>query len=160
PFAPRPGTPGHWMRQRPDRAARRPHPENRAPPDRRSRAEGPAGDQMAIVSLKELLDSGIHFGTSSSLWHPRMAPYLYGKRGGIHIIDIRQTARQLIHAHYYVARLARANKSILFVGTKRQAREVIRDAAKAAGMPYVAERWLGGTLTNFDTVRTSVRRLD
>lgn len=115
---------------------------------------------MAIVTLKELLDSGIHFGTASSLWHPRMAPYLYGKRGGIHIVDIRQTARQLIHAHYYVARLARANKTLLFVGTKRQARDVIRDAAKAAGMPFVAERWLGGSLTNFETVRTSVRRLD
>ena len=115
---------------------------------------------MAIVELKQLLDSGIHFGTSSSLWHPRMAPYLFGKRGGIHIIDIRQTAKQLIHAHYYCAKLARANKTILFVGTKRQAKDVIRDAAKAAGMPYVAERWLGGTLTNFETVRTSIRRLD
>ncbi len=115
---------------------------------------------MAIVDLKSLLDSGIHFGTSSSLWHPRMAPYLYGKRGGIHIIDIRQTAKQLIHAHYYAAKLAKANKTLLFVGTKRQAKDVIRDAAKAAGMPYVAERWLGGTLTNFETVRTSIRRLD
>ncbi len=115
---------------------------------------------MAIVDLKQLLDSGIHFGTSSSLWHPRMAPYLYGKRGGIHIIDIRQTAKQLIHAHYYCAKLARANKTILFVGTKRQAKDVVRDAAKAAGMPFVAERWLGGTLTNFETVRTSIRRLD
>jgi len=115
---------------------------------------------MAIVTLKELLDSGIHFGTASSLWNPRMAPYLYGKRGGIHIVDIRQTARQLIHAHYYVAKMAKANKTLLFVGTKRQARDVVRDAAKAAGMPYVAERWLGGTLTNFETVRSSVRRLD
>ncbi|MEK7413809.1 MAG: 30S ribosomal protein S2 [Planctomycetota bacterium] len=115
---------------------------------------------MAIVQLKELLDSGIHFGTSSSLWHPRMAPYLYGKRGGIHIIDVRQTAKQLIHAYYYAAKLARANKTLLFVGTKRQAKDVIRDSAKAAGMPFVAERWLGGTLTNFETVRTSIRRLD
>jgi small subunit ribosomal protein S2 len=115
---------------------------------------------MAIVSLKELLDSGIHFGTASSLWHPRMSPYIYGKRNGIHIIDVRQTAKQLIHAHYYCAKLARANKTLLFVGTKRQARDVIRDAAKAAGMPFVAERWLGGTLTNFETVRSSIRRLD
>ena len=115
---------------------------------------------MAIVTLKELLDSGIHFGTSSSLWHPRMAPYLFGKRGGIHIVDIRQTARQIIHAHYYVAKLAKANKTILFVGTKRQAKDVVREAAKACGMPFVAERWLGGTLTNFETVRTSIRRLD
>jgi small subunit ribosomal protein S2 len=115
---------------------------------------------MAIVQLKELLDSGIHFGTASSLWHPRMAPYLFGKRGGIHIIDVRATARQLIQASYYAVKLAKANKTLLFVGTKRQAKEVVRDAAKAAGMPYVAERWLGGTLTNFETVRSSIRRLD
>jgi small subunit ribosomal protein S2 len=115
---------------------------------------------MAIIQLKELLDSGIHFGTAASLWHPRMAPYLYGKRNGIHIIDVRQTARQLIHAYYYAAKLAKANKTILFVGTKRQARDVVREAGKACGMPFVAERWLGGTLTNFETVRTSIRRLD
>jgi small subunit ribosomal protein S2 len=89
-----------------------------------------------------------------------MAPYLYGKRNGIHIIDVRQTAKQLIHAYYFAAKLAKANKTLLLVGTKRQARDVVRDAAKAAGMPYVAERWLGGTLTNFETVRTAIRRLD
>jgi small subunit ribosomal protein S2 len=130
------------------------------PPDRRARAEGRQEIDMAIVKLNELLESGIHFGTASSLWHPRMAPYLYGKRNGIHIIDIRQTAKQLINAYYFMAKLARANKTVLFVGTKRQAKDVIRDAAKAAGMPYVAERWLGGTLTNFETVRSSIRRLD
>ena len=89
-----------------------------------------------------------------------MAPYLFGQRGGLHIVDIRQTAKQLIHAYYYAAKLAKANKTILFVGTKRQAKDVVREAAKACGVPFVAERWLGGTLTNFETVRTSIRRLD
>jgi small subunit ribosomal protein S2 len=113
-----------------------------------------------IITIKSLLESGIHYGTATSLWHPRMKPFLFGKKGGIHIIDARQTARGLIQAHYFAAKLAKANKTILFVGTKRQAKEVIRDAARAVGMPFVAERWIGGTLTNFETVRTSVRRLD
>ncbi|MCS6970965.1 MAG: 30S ribosomal protein S2 [Planctomycetota bacterium] len=115
---------------------------------------------MPIVDLQTLLASGIHYGSSTSLWHPRMKPYIFGSSGGIHIIDIRQTARQLVQAYYYAARLGRENKVLLFVGTKRQARDVIRDAARATGMPYVAERWLGGTLTNFETVRSAVRRLD
>jgi small subunit ribosomal protein S2 len=115
---------------------------------------------MAIANVKELLESGIHFGTAASLWHPRMKPYIYGKRNGIHIVDIKETARGLIQAYYYVAKLAKANKSILFVGTKRQARDVVRDAARSIGMPFVAERWLGGTLTNFETIRSSIRRLD
>lgn len=115
---------------------------------------------MPIVDLQSLLASGIHFGSSTSLWHPRMAPYLYGTHRGIHIIDIRHTARQLVRAYYYAAKLGSENKVLLFVGTKRQAKDVIRDAARATGMPYVAERWLGGTLTNFETVRSSVRRLD
>ncbi len=115
---------------------------------------------MAIVNVKELLESGIHFGTAASMWHPRMKPYIFGKRNAIHIIDIKQTVRGLIQAYYYAAKLGKANKTVLFVGTKRQARDVIRDAARSAGMPYVAERWLGGTLTNFETVRASIRRLD
>ncbi len=115
---------------------------------------------MAIVNVKELLEAGVHFGSSASLWHPKMKPYLFGKRNSIHIIDIKQTVRGLIQAYYYAAKLGKANKVLLFVGTKRQAKEVVRDAARATGMPYVAERWLGGTLTNFETVRASIRRLD
>jgi len=115
---------------------------------------------MAIANIKELLESAIHFGTAASLWHPRNKPYIYGKRNGIHILDVKETVRGLIQAHYYVAKLAKANKTILFVGTKRQARDVIRDAARSVGMPFVAERWLGGILTNFETIRTSIRRLD
>ena len=115
---------------------------------------------MPIVNVKELLESGIHFGTAASLWHPRMKPFIYGKRNAIHILDIKETVRGLIQAYYYAAKLGKANKTILFVGTKRQARDIIRDAARSAGMPFVAERWLGGTLTNFETVRASIRRLD
>ena len=115
---------------------------------------------MAIVNVKELLEAGVHFGTSASMWHPKMKPFIYGKRNSIHIIDIKQTVRGLIQAYYYAAKLGKANKTIVFVGTKRQAKEVIREAARAIGMPYVAERWLGGTLTNFEQIRLSIRRLD
>jgi small subunit ribosomal protein S2 len=113
-----------------------------------------------IVSVKDLLDSGIHFGTAASLWHPRIKPFLYGKRGNIHVIDVRATVRGLIQAHYYMAKLAKANKTVLFVGTKRQAKEIVRETAQSVGMPHVSERWIGGTLTNFETVRASIRRLD
>jgi small subunit ribosomal protein S2 len=115
---------------------------------------------MAIVNVKELLEAGVHFGTSASLWHPKMKPFIYGKRNSIHILDIKQTVRGLIQAYYYASKLGKGNKVILFVGTKRQAKEVVRDAARAVGMPYVSERWLGGTLTNFEQVRLSIRRLD
>jgi small subunit ribosomal protein S2 len=115
---------------------------------------------MAIANVKELLESGIHFGTAASLWHPRNKPYIYGKRNGIHILDVKETVRGLIQAYYYAAKLSKANKTILFVGTKRQARDVVREAARSVGMPFVAERWLGGTLTNFETVRSSIRRLE
>lgn len=115
---------------------------------------------MAIVTIKQLIESGVHFGTKTSLWHPKMDPFIFGKRNGIHIIDLKQTAKALIQTYYYAASLAKSNKTILLVGTKRQAKDVVRDAARAAGMPYVTERWLGGILTNNETVRTSVRRLD
>jgi len=115
---------------------------------------------MAITTIKDLLEAGVHFGTRSSLWHPKMRPHVYGQRNGIHIIDLRETAKALIHAYHYVGKLARSNKSVLFVGTKRQAKEVVREAARSVGMPFVCERWLGGILTNNHTVRSSIRRLD
>jgi len=115
---------------------------------------------MAIVNVKELLEAGVHYGTAASMWHPRMKPFIYGKRNSIHIIDVRQTVRGLIEAYYYAVKLGKANKTLLFVGTKRQAKDVVREAARSAGMPYVTERWLGGTLTNFETIRASIRRLE
>jgi small subunit ribosomal protein S2 len=115
---------------------------------------------MSIVNVKDLLEAGVHYGTAASMWHPRMKPFIYGKRNSIHIIDIRQTIRGLIEAYYYAVKLGKGNKTLLFVGTKRQAREAVRDGARAAGMPFVTERWLGGTLTNFETIRQSIRRLE
>lgn len=115
---------------------------------------------MPIVTVRQLIEAGTHFGTRSSRWHPRMKPFIFGKRNQIHIIDLKQTTRALVEAHYFVAKLAKSNKSILFVGTKRQAKEVVRDAALSIGMPYVTERWLGGTLTNIETIRASIRRLE
>lgn len=115
---------------------------------------------MAIITVKQLIEAGVHFGTKSSRWHPKMEPYIFGKRNGIHIIDLKQTTRALIQAYYFVSSLAKANKSILLVGTKRQAKDVVRDAARSIGQPFVSERWLGGTLTNNETIRSSVRRLD
>lgn len=115
---------------------------------------------MAITTIKELIEAGVHYGTKSSLWHPKMEPYIFGKRNQIHIIDLRETAKALIQAYHFASRLARSNKTILFVGTKRQAKDVIRDAATSVGMPYVKERWLGGTLTNLETIRSSIRRLE
>ena len=115
---------------------------------------------MAVVTIKELIEAGVHYGTKSSLWHPRMAPYIFGKRNQIHIIDLKETAKSLINAHYFIHKLAKQNKTVLFVGTKRQARDVVREAATALGMPFVTERWLGGMLTNNETIRSSIRRLE
>ncbi|MFW5750480.1 MAG: 30S ribosomal protein S2 [Planctomycetota bacterium] len=115
---------------------------------------------MAIITIQELIDAGAHYGTKSSMWHPKMGPYIFGTRNKVHIIDLRQTVRALIQAYYYAAKLAKANKTVLFVGTKRQAKDVLRDAARAVGMPYVTERWLGGLLTNNETIRSSIKRLD
>ena len=115
---------------------------------------------MAVVTIKELIEAGVHFGTKTSLWHPKMKPFIFGRRNGIHIVDLRETAKALIHAHYFAQKLAKGNKQILFVGTKRQAKDVVRDAARSIGMPFICERWLGGTLTNNETIRASIRRLD
>ncbi len=115
---------------------------------------------MAITTAKDLLEAGVHFGTTASLWHPRNKPSIYGKRGGIHIIDLKATAKGLVQAYHYASKLSKSNKTILFVGTKRQAKDVVRESARAVGMPYCAERWLGGTLTNFETIRAAIRRLD
>ncbi|MHC5068739.1 MAG: 30S ribosomal protein S2 [Planctomycetota bacterium] len=115
---------------------------------------------MAIVTIKDLISAGVHYGTKSSLWHPKMKPFIFGKRSGIHIIDVRETAKALINAYHFVAKLGQQNKTVLFVGTKRQAKEAVRDAARSVGMPYISERWLGGLLTNNETVRASIRRLD
>ena len=114
---------------------------------------------MAIVQVKELIEAGVHFGHRASRWNPKMRPYIYGKRNLIHIIDLRETLRGLLRATKYLTQIASQGKLILFVGTKRQAKETIEREAQRCGMPYVSERWLGGTLTNFRTIRSRLQRL-
>jgi small subunit ribosomal protein S2 len=110
--------------------------------------------------VKELVESGVHFGHRSSRWNPKMRPYIYARRNLIHIIDVRETIRGLLRAKKYLADVASHGSLILFVGTKRQARETIQREAERCGMPYVADRWLGGTLTNFRTIRDRLSRLE
>ncbi len=114
---------------------------------------------MALVSMKELLDAGVHFGHRSSRWNPKMEPYIYTKRNLIHIIDLQETVKGLLRATHFLTRLCSTGEKILVVGTKRQAKNVVTAEAKRCSMPYVAERWLGGTLTNFNTIRSRLRRL-
>ena len=114
---------------------------------------------MAIVQVKELIEAGVHFGHRASRWNPKMRPYIYGKRNLIHIIDLRETLRGLLRATKYLTQIASQGKLILFVGTKRQAKETIEREAQRCGMPYVSERRLGGTLTNFRTIRSRLQRL-
>ncbi|MHC4849608.1 MAG: 30S ribosomal protein S2 [Planctomycetota bacterium] len=114
---------------------------------------------MSIVQVKELLDAGVQFGHMASVWNPKMEPYIYGKRNGIHIIDLKGTVRGLIRAYNFLQRMCGDGKGVLFVGTKRQARNSIISEARRCGQPYVAERWLGGMLTNFFTIRQRLKRL-
>ena len=111
------------------------------------------------VSMKELLEAGVHFGHQTRRWNPKMKRYIFGKRNGIYIIDLQKTVRLFAEASEFVTQLAEAGKRILFVGTKRQAQEVIAEEAERCGEFYVTNRWLGGTLTNFSTLRGSIKRM-
>jgi small subunit ribosomal protein S2 len=114
---------------------------------------------VAIVQVKDLIEAGVHFGHRASRWNPKMRPYIYGKRNLIHIIDLRETVRGLLRAYRYIAKVASEGSLVVFVGTKRQAKEAVEREAKRAGMPFVNERWLGGTLTNYRTIRDRLKRL-
>ena len=114
---------------------------------------------MAIVQVKDLIEAGVHFGHRASRWNPKMRPYIYGKRNLIHIIDLRETVRGLLRAYRYLAQVTSRGSLVLFVGTKRQAKEAVEREAARCGMPYVSERWLGGTLTNYRTIRERLKRL-
>jgi small subunit ribosomal protein S2 len=114
---------------------------------------------MANISLRDLLEAGVHFGHQTRLWNPKMKRYIYGERNGIHIIDLQKTALQLIAATRFVEQTVARGGTVLFVGTKRAAREIIAEEATRCGMYYVNNRWLGGTLTNFPTVKKSIERL-
>lgn len=115
---------------------------------------------MADIVVKDLLNAGVHFGHRTSRWNPKMRPYIYGRRNLIHIIDIKETVRGLLRARKYLSKVAAHGSLILFVGTKRQAAQPVFEAATSCGMPYVTERWLGGTLTNFRTIRSRLKRLE
>ncbi len=115
---------------------------------------------MAIVTMKELLEAGVHFGHQTSRWHPKMERYIYAGKNGIHIIDLQQTIELLERACEFAKQVVLSGKDVLFVGTKKQAQEVIREAAERCGMPYVVERWMGGMLTNFPVIMEGVKRLE
>jgi small subunit ribosomal protein S2 len=114
--------------------------------------------KMANISMKALLEAGVHFGHQTRRWNPKMAKYIFGSRNNIHIIDLQKTVKELKKVLAYVKDSAAAGKTILFIGTKKQAREAIAQEAARCGMPFVRDRWLGGTLTNFETVRRSAKR--
>ena len=114
---------------------------------------------MAVVSMKQLLEAGVHFGHQTRRWNPKMAPYIYTERNGIYIIDLQKTVKKLEEAYAFVRQLAENGESILFVGTKKQAQDAIKEESERVGMYYVNARWLGGMLTNFKTMRTRIDRL-
>jgi len=114
---------------------------------------------MADIQMNDLLEAGVHFGHQTNRWHPDMEPYIYGSRNGIHIIDLSQTVRMWQSARKFVAELAAREESLLFVGTKKQARDSVRKQAERADQFYVVNRWLGGTLTNFQTIEKSIEKL-
>ena len=114
----------------------------------------------SVISMKALLESGVHFGHRTNKWHPAMRPYIFTERNGIYIIDLQQTAKSINTVYPLVRDTVQSGKEILFVGTKRQAQETIRDEAIRCGMPYVTERWLGGTLTNWTTIYQRINELE
>lgn len=114
---------------------------------------------MSEIDIKQLFDAGAHFGHKTARWNPKMAKYIYGKQGDTHVIDLAQTVEKIAEAKKAVSDIANKGKQVLFVGTKRQARDVIKASAEKAGMPYVSERWLGGMLTNSATMMSQIKKL-
>jgi small subunit ribosomal protein S2 len=111
------------------------------------------------VSMREMLEAGVHFGHQTRFWNPKMAPYIFGHRNKIHIINLEKTVARYAEAMTFIRRMSSNKGTVLMVGTKRQAREIVAEEAQRAGVPYVDERWLGGMLTNFKTLKLSVKRL-
>ena len=116
--------------------------------------------RLATVLVKDLIEAGVHFGHRASRWNPKMRPYIYARRNLIHIIDVRETIRGLLRARKYLQKVAAQGSLVLFVGTKRQASDTIEQQGIRCGMPFVSDRWLGGTLTNFRTIRSRLTRLE
>jgi small subunit ribosomal protein S2 len=115
---------------------------------------------VAAITAKELIEAGVHFGHRASRWNPKMRPYIHGRKNLIHIIDVKETLRGLLRAKKYLRQVSANNSLILFVGTKRQAADTLERECTRAGMPFASERWLGGTLTNFRTIRSRLTRLE
>lgn len=115
---------------------------------------------MSVITMKQLLEAGVHFGHQTRRWNPKMAPYIYMERNGIYIIDLQQTVKKFDEAYEFVKSIVAEGQGILFVGTKKQAQETIRDEAQRCGMYFVNQRWLGGMLTNYKTIRKRVFRLN
>ncbi len=115
---------------------------------------------MAVVTMKSLLEAGVHFGHQTKKWNPKMSKYIYAARNDIHIIDLQISVEQVEKAYAFVRDIAKSGKSVLFVGTKKQAQDAIKEEATRCGMYYMNQRWLGGTLTNFQTIRSRIERLN
>ncbi|KXS48923.1 MAG: small subunit ribosomal protein S2, partial [Halanaerobium sp. T82-1] len=115
---------------------------------------------MSVVNMKQLLESGVHFGHQTKRWNPKMKPYIFTERNGIYIIDLQQTVKLIDDAYNFVKDEAAKGKNVLFVGTKRQAQETVKKEAERCGMPYVNQRWLGGMLTNYNTIKKRIDRLE
>ena len=115
---------------------------------------------MAVVAMKQLLEAGVHFGHQTRRWDPKMAEYIFQARNGIHIIDLQKTSKKLDEAYKFIKEQAEEGKTVLFVGTKKQAQECIKEAAEKCNMYYVDQRWLGGMLTNFSTIQGRIKRLE
>ena len=114
---------------------------------------------MAVISMKQLLEAGVHFGHQTRRWNPKMAKYIFTERNGIYLIDLQKTVRKVDEAFNFIRSVAQEGKKVLFVGTKKQAQEAVKEEAVRAGMFYVNERWLGGMLTNFQTIQKRIKRL-
>ncbi|NLK95648.1 MAG: 30S ribosomal protein S2 [Clostridiales bacterium] len=115
---------------------------------------------MAVISMKQLLEAGVHFGHQTRRWNPKMAPYIFTERNGIYIIDLQKTVKKAEEAYEFIKSVAAEGKDILFVGTKKQAQEAIQEEAERSSMHFVNNRWLGGMLTNFETIKTRIKRLE
>ncbi len=133
-----------------------------AVPQKESAVEEKTGrkKEMSVISMKQLLEAGVHFGHQTRRWNPKMAQYIFTERNGIYIIDLQKTVKKIDEAYAFMAEIAKTGRPVLFVGTKKQAQAAIKDEATRCGMYYVSERWLGGMLTNYKTIASRIKRLN
>ena len=115
---------------------------------------------MSVISMKQLLEAGVHFGHQTRRWNPKMAPYIFTERNGIYIIDLQKTVKKAEEAYNFIREVSEAGKDVIFVGTKKQAQEAVKEEAERSNMYFVNHRWLGGMLTNFTTIKTRINRLN